>query len=105
MKKPFTIKSLELLIEAKADRKFEVGAGELMVRVHVVTEVVAMEAVDLVVTVMPGAETERTLHRTCGPIRVIELVVPLLLACPVVSSGSGNLLAVPGGVGGDSGWS
>ena len=89
MKKPFTIKSLELVIGAKADGKFEVGAGELMVRV--VTEVVAMEAVDLVVTVMPGAETERTLHRTCGPIRVIELVVPLLLACPVVSSGSGNL--------------
>lgn len=89
MKKPFTIKSLELVIEAKADGKFEVGAGELMVRV--VTEVVAMEAVDLVVTVMPGAETERTLHRTCEPIRVIELVVPLLLACPVVSSGSGNL--------------
>ena len=89
MKKPFTIKSLELVIGAKADGKFEAGAGELMVRV--VTEVVAMEAVDLVVTVMPGAETERTLHRTCGPIRVIELVVPLLLACPVVSSGSGNL--------------
>ena len=89
MKKPFTIKSLELVIGAKADGKFEVGAGELMVRV--VTEVVAMEAVDLVVTVMPGAETERTLHRTCEPIRVIELVVPLLLACPVVSSGSGNL--------------
>ena len=89
MKEPFTIKSLELVIRAKADGKFKVGAGKLMVRV--VTEVVAMEAVDLVVIVMPGAKTERTLHRTCGPIRVIELVVPLLLACPVVSSGSGNL--------------
>ena len=89
MKKPFTIKSLELVIGAKADGKFEAGAGELMVRV--VTEVVAMEAVDLVVIVMPGAKTKRTLDRTCGPIGVIELVVALLLACPVVSSGSGNL--------------
>ena len=77
MKKPFTIKSLELVIGAKADGKFEVGAGELMVRV--VIEVVVIEVVDLVVIVMPGA------------IGVIELVVALLLACPVVSSGSGNL--------------
>ena len=89
MKKPFTIKSLELVIGAKADGKFEVGAGELMVRM--VTEVVAMEAVDLVVIVMPGAEAVRTVHRICGPIRVIELVVALLLAYPVLSSDSGNL--------------
>ena len=95
MKEPFTIKSLELVLGTKADS--EMGAEELMVRV--VAEVVATEAVDLVVIIMPGAKTERTLHRTCGPIGVIEPVVALLLtfpvvallACPVVSSGSGNL--------------
>ena len=54
IKKPFTIKSLEVVLGAKADGKFKVEVGELMVRV--VTEVVATEAVDLVVIIMPGAE-------------------------------------------------
>ena len=66
MKEPFTIKSLELILGAKADGKFEMGSGELMVRV--VAELIATEAVDLVVIIMLGAKTERTLHRTCGPI-------------------------------------
>ena len=88
MKEPiFIIKSVELVIGAKADSK--VGAGELMV--WVVAEVVAMEAVDVVVIIMPGSETERTLHRTCEPIQVIEPVMAFFLACPAVSSGSGNL--------------
>ena len=43
--------------------------------VRVVAEVVATEAVDLGVIIMPGTETERTLHRTCGLIQVIEPVM------------------------------
>ena len=68
MKELFTIKSVELVLGAKADSK--VGAGELMVRV--VAEVIATEAVDLVVIIMLEAETEKTLYRTCGPKQVIE---------------------------------
>ena len=50
-------------------------------------------------------EAATTLTNTCGPTRVPRPVLVLILACPVVSSGSANWWDGPGGVGGARGCS
>ena len=54
----FTMMSSELVLGAKANST----VGGLMVRV--MAEVVVKEVVELLLRVLVGAETERTLHRT-----------------------------------------
>ena len=46
--------------------------------------------VELVAVLVVRSEADTTLHWTRGPTQEPKPVVALLLACPVVSSGSGN---------------